>query len=182
MPALMLRQRLRARSRSSPALSQGTNLSSKRRAGGETLAEPGDAGVHRALVVLERDFCVVDRAGTRTAPSETDELDETEQPRAGRGRPVPSLPPFVHFVTLGHGARRGRVPADAEVGQRDGSPDARCRNACASEHLVNATMRNAEIVKLRSEARPRAAPAPLRRSYRRRAPLVVVRSAIDPQP
>jgi hypothetical protein len=56
-----------------------TNLSSKRRAGGETLAEPGDAGVHLALVVLKPDFCVLDRAGTRAALSETDEMDELEE-------------------------------------------------------------------------------------------------------
>ena len=60
-------------------MSSWTNLSSKRRAGGETLAEPGDAGVHLALVVLEPDFCILDRAGTRAALSETDEMDETEQ-------------------------------------------------------------------------------------------------------
>ena len=58
---------------------------------------------------------------------------------------------LVHFATLAHGARRGRVPADAEVGQRDGSPDARCRNACASEHLVNATMRSPEIAQTQEQ-------------------------------
>ena len=56
------------------------NLSSKRRAGGETLAEPRDAGANLALVVLEPDFCVLDRAGTRAVLSETDELDD-EEPR-----------------------------------------------------------------------------------------------------
>ena len=58
---------LRAGSSPVSAFSHWTNLSSKRAAGGETLAEPGDAGVHRAPVVLEPDFCVVDRAGTRAA-------------------------------------------------------------------------------------------------------------------
>ncbi|MGO9891727.1 MAG: hypothetical protein ACLP0L_28030 [Solirubrobacteraceae bacterium] len=36
-------------------------------------------GAHLALVVLEPDFCVLDRAGTRAALSETDELDELEE-------------------------------------------------------------------------------------------------------
>jgi hypothetical protein len=44
-----------------------TNLSGKRRAGGETLAEAGDAGAHLALVVLEPGFCVLDLAATRVA-------------------------------------------------------------------------------------------------------------------
>lgn len=52
-----------------------TNLGSKRRAGDETPAEPRDAGANLALVVLEPDFCVLDRAGTRAVLSETDELD-----------------------------------------------------------------------------------------------------------
>lgn len=56
-----------------------TNPSSQRCAGGETLAEPGDAGAHLALVVLEPDFCVLDRAGTRAALSETDEMDDTQK-------------------------------------------------------------------------------------------------------
>ena len=50
---------------------------------------------------------------------------------------------LVQFATLAHGARGGRVRADAEVEQRDGSPGTRCRSACASEHLVDATVRSA---------------------------------------
>ena len=61
-----------------PRLSDRTYLSSKCRAGAETLAEPRDAGVHLALVVLEPDFCILDRAGTRAALSETDEMDDEE--------------------------------------------------------------------------------------------------------
>ena len=59
--------------------------------------------------------------------------------------PAHALLPIVQSATLA--SRRARWPrsgaADAEVDQRDGSPGTRCRSACASEHLVNATVRSA---------------------------------------
>jgi len=62
-----------------------TNLSSTRGTAGETPASPGDPVAQLALVALELDFCVLERAGTRAALDETDEMDETEQ-RVCRGR------------------------------------------------------------------------------------------------
>jgi hypothetical protein len=53
-----------------------TNLSSQLRAGGETLALPGDPGAALELVGLELDFCVLERGGTRATLSETAEMDE----------------------------------------------------------------------------------------------------------
>jgi hypothetical protein len=38
---------------------------------------------------------LIERAGARFSPRISSQLDETEQSRAGRGRPVPSLLPFV---------------------------------------------------------------------------------------
>ena len=78
------------------SLPERTNLSSKRRPGGETLAEPGDAGVHLALVVLEPDFCVLDRAGTRAALSETDEMDDFHNSRSVGARDAARVLEVVH--------------------------------------------------------------------------------------
>jgi len=58
----------------------GRNLSSKPWADGETLASPGDPVTRLALVVLELDFCLFERAGTRATLNETAGMDETEQP------------------------------------------------------------------------------------------------------
>jgi hypothetical protein len=63
-------------------LSHGTNLSSKRCARGETLASPGDPVLQLGLVVLELDFCLLERAGTRATLNETAEMDEKELPEA----------------------------------------------------------------------------------------------------
>jgi hypothetical protein len=60
------------------------------------LATPGDPVAPHALVVLELDFCVLERAGTRAKLSEACEMDENEASRAGRGRPPPRLVYFVH--------------------------------------------------------------------------------------
>jgi hypothetical protein len=54
----------------------GTNLSSTRRAAGETLASPSDPAAQLALFVLELDFRVLDRAGTRPALNDTSHMDE----------------------------------------------------------------------------------------------------------
>jgi hypothetical protein len=52
------------------------NLSSTRRGAGETLASPGDPVAQLALIVPELDFCVPERAGTRPALNDTDEMDD----------------------------------------------------------------------------------------------------------
>ncbi len=53
-----------------------TNLSSELRAGGEALGSPGDPVAAVAVVVLEPDFRLLERAGTRATLNETDELDD----------------------------------------------------------------------------------------------------------
>jgi hypothetical protein len=53
-----------------------TNLSSQRCAGGETLAYPGDPGAELELVVLELDFCLLERGDTRATCNETAEMDD----------------------------------------------------------------------------------------------------------
>jgi hypothetical protein len=60
------------------ALMVGTNPSSTRRATGETLTSPGDPAAQLAVVVLELDFCVLDRAGTRPALNDTSQMDDEE--------------------------------------------------------------------------------------------------------
>ena len=75
-PVVLAQRTVRQQSANEAPLPLRTSLSSKRRAGGETLAEAGDAGASLALVVLEPDFCVLDRAGARAALSDTDEMDE----------------------------------------------------------------------------------------------------------
>ena len=52
------------------------DLSSQRCAGGETLAQPGDPGAELELVLIELDFCLLERGGTRATLNETAELDE----------------------------------------------------------------------------------------------------------
>ena len=61
------------------ALPRWTNLSSELRAGGATLGSVGDPVVQVAFVVLEPDFRLLERAGTRATLNETDEMDEREQ-------------------------------------------------------------------------------------------------------
>ena len=51
------------------------NLSSPRGATGETPALRGDPVVQLALVALELNFCVLERASTRAVLNETDEMD-----------------------------------------------------------------------------------------------------------
>ena len=55
-----------------------TKPSSTCGAAGETSASPGDPVEQLALVTLELDFCVLERAGTRVALNETDDMDEEE--------------------------------------------------------------------------------------------------------
>jgi hypothetical protein len=83
----------------SSCLVERTNLSSTRSAASETPALPGDPVAQLALVAHEIDFCVLERAGTRAALNETDEMDENEASRTGDGRAQPSLLPFVHLDT-----------------------------------------------------------------------------------
>src|ERR1700733_7023796 len=56
-----------------------TRLRSTRGAAGETPASPGDPVEQLALVALELDFCVLERASTRAALNETAEMDESQQ-------------------------------------------------------------------------------------------------------
>jgi hypothetical protein len=67
------------------AASRLTNLTSTRRAAGETLASPGEQVAQLVLLVIELDFCVPERAGTTAAVNDTDEMDDLEQP-VGRQR------------------------------------------------------------------------------------------------
>ena len=55
---------------------QRKNLSSTRGTASETPALPGDPVAQLALVSLELDFCVLERAGTRAALNQTDEMDD----------------------------------------------------------------------------------------------------------
>ena len=57
-----------------------TNLSSPRGATDETPASRGDPVTQLALVALELDFCVLERASTRAVLNETDEMDEAQNP------------------------------------------------------------------------------------------------------
>ena len=62
---------------SSPtSLPPRTNLRSKRCGGGETLASSGNPVAQLARDVLERDFCLLERAGTRMRLSDTAEMDQ----------------------------------------------------------------------------------------------------------
>lgn len=58
-------------------------LSSKGCGGGGTFASRGDPVVRLGLIMLEFDSCLLERAGTRAARNETDELDEI----VGHSRP-----------------------------------------------------------------------------------------------
>jgi hypothetical protein len=62
-----------------------TNLSSQRCAGGEALAWQGDPGAELELVVLEFDFCLLERGGTRAKLNETAEMDEQQERWTGGG-------------------------------------------------------------------------------------------------
>jgi hypothetical protein len=62
----------------SPIVASWANLRSKRCGGGDTLASSGDPAAQFALVVLERDFCLLERAGTRVRLSDTAEMDDEE--------------------------------------------------------------------------------------------------------
>jgi hypothetical protein len=61
-----------------------TNLSSARRAAGETLASPGDPLAQLSVVVLALDFCVLERTGTRATLDDTAELDAATRGRTQR--------------------------------------------------------------------------------------------------
>ncbi|MGP0037556.1 MAG: hypothetical protein ACLP4R_23730, partial [Solirubrobacteraceae bacterium] len=80
-------------------LSLGTNLSSTRGAASETPALPGDPVARLALVALEPDFCVLERAGTRAALNQTDEMDEIRNSRRAYARAIARL---VEVVLCGH--------------------------------------------------------------------------------
>ena len=79
----------------SSCLLQRTNLSSTRRAAGVSLASPGDPVAQFAPIVLELDFCVPERAGTRAALNDTGEMDELGRvlPAAGGTSYADGAPP-----------------------------------------------------------------------------------------
>ena len=86
----------------------GRNLSSKPWADGETLASPGDPVTRLALVVLELDFCLFERAGTRATLNETAGMDETEQPSC---RPAGAGTRRLVFVRSSSDAGEGETTA-----------------------------------------------------------------------
>ena len=63
-----------------------TNLRSKRCGGGETLASSGNPVAQLARDVLERDFCLLERAGTRVRLSDTAEMDDEHELRMSQRR------------------------------------------------------------------------------------------------
>jgi hypothetical protein len=96
-----------------------TNLSSARRAAGETLASRGGPVARLLVVVLALDFCVLERAGTRATLDDAAELDDKEQYRLGLSDSCDAgaHPSVGHALDLadrqrsgkGYGVRRFRV-------------------------------------------------------------------------
>lgn len=94
----------------------GTNLSSKHPVRHETIASRGDPAVNPTAAVLEPDYCIAGRAGTRTTLNETPPLDDERVSQHGSRRNVESRSLIVPCDNddLALGAAASPVPSLAE--------------------------------------------------------------------